>query len=332
MQILTRRELLRSVPQIGMDIVSTQDKALTYLRERPGYDLLLTDLNLPDGGGFELLAHIRQQELPLAVVVITGQGDEQMAVAVLKAGADDYVVKRPGYLSTLPRKLENAFKHHLATTRKARPLQVLYAEASPHEGEQTRLYFSRHFPHIHLDIVQNVPDLWQKMLGPDNELAYDALVLDFQLGKTDAMDVLKELRHERGLDIPVVVTTLQGDEETAARALLLGASDYLVKKPGYLHLLAGSLENAFHSAQLLRERAALEASEKRFQSLIENSVDGIAVLDADGLVSYVSPSTRRILGFSLEEHAGESLIHFFILRTRTISGSSGYSSSKNLKQ
>ena len=34
---------------------------------------------------------------------------------------------------------------------------------------------------------------------------------------------------------------------------------------------------------------ALEASEKRFQSLIENSVDGIAVLDADGLVSYVSP-------------------------------------------
>ena len=32
---------------IGMDIVSTQDKALTYLRERPGYDLLLTDLNLP---------------------------------------------------------------------------------------------------------------------------------------------------------------------------------------------------------------------------------------------------------------------------------------------
>ena len=64
-----------------------------------------------------------------------------------------------------------------------------------------------------------------KILGPDNELAYDALVLDFQLGKTDAMDLLKELRHERGLDIPVVVTTLQGDEETAARALLLGARD-----------------------------------------------------------------------------------------------------------
>ncbi|MHB8709174.1 MAG: response regulator, partial [Desulfuromonadales bacterium] len=64
---LTRRELARQAPEIGLEIVTTLGAALERLAlEQPPYDVVLTDLNLPDGTGLQLLAHIRQRELPLA--------------------------------------------------------------------------------------------------------------------------------------------------------------------------------------------------------------------------------------------------------------------------
>jgi CheY-like chemotaxis protein len=95
--------------------VATQQEALARLEGEPNYDLVLTDLHLPDGDGLALLAHVRERGLPLAVVVVTGRGDEEAAVAALKAGADDYVVKGGDYLarassilSSPPKSLEKA--------------------------------------------------------------------------------------------------------------------------------------------------------------------------------------------------------------------------------
>ena len=99
---LTCRALQRTAPHLSLDIARTQNEAISRLEDlAAGYDLLLTDLRLPDGNGFALLAHVRDHRLPLAVVVITGQGDEEIAVSVLKAGANDYLVKRQDYLDRL---------------------------------------------------------------------------------------------------------------------------------------------------------------------------------------------------------------------------------------
>jgi len=46
---------------------------------------------------------------------------------------------------------------------------------------------------------------------------------------------------------------------------------------------------------------ALREKEEYYRALIEHASDGIAVLDAEGLVTYTSPSYRRILGYELEE-------------------------------
>ena len=58
-------------------------------------DVILLDINLPDGNGLELLESISKD--PLAqqscVIVLTGRGDEQTAVRAMKLGADDYLVK-----------------------------------------------------------------------------------------------------------------------------------------------------------------------------------------------------------------------------------------------
>jgi response regulator RpfG family c-di-GMP phosphodiesterase len=83
-------------------------------------------LNLPDGNGLNLLNLIRSRGIPVAVVVVTGRSDETTVVAALKAGADDYVVKREDYLERLPVTLENALTRFRAESAlHSRSLRVL---------------------------------------------------------------------------------------------------------------------------------------------------------------------------------------------------------------
>jgi DNA-binding response OmpR family regulator len=58
------------------------------------YDLVLLDVNLPDGSGFDLLRAIREGELrDTPVLVLSGMRQEDAVVRGLKLGADDYVTK-----------------------------------------------------------------------------------------------------------------------------------------------------------------------------------------------------------------------------------------------
>jgi len=57
-------------------------------------DVVLLDFVLPDCNGLEVLAAMNQQlELPLPIVMLTGHGDEALAVQAIKQGAHDYLVK-----------------------------------------------------------------------------------------------------------------------------------------------------------------------------------------------------------------------------------------------
>ncbi|MEE9465967.1 MAG: ATP-binding protein [Candidatus Neomarinimicrobiota bacterium] len=83
-------------------------------------DLLLVDLFLPDGRGIDLIpATTADQQYP--VVVMTGFGDEKMAVEAMKAGALDYIVKSTDTLSDLPHLAERALREweHIVARRTA---------------------------------------------------------------------------------------------------------------------------------------------------------------------------------------------------------------------
>lgn len=77
----------------GHDVESAQ-RGLTGLEQavKGGADLVIMDLGLPDVDGTELLRMIRAvSQVP--VVVITARGADEVVVATLDAGADDYLVK-----------------------------------------------------------------------------------------------------------------------------------------------------------------------------------------------------------------------------------------------
>ena len=67
-----------------------------------------------------------------------------------------------------------------------------------------------------------------------------------------------------------------------------------------------------HSRDITERKQAEEAvaaMQKRFQSLIENAPDGIALLGMDGKLRQVTPSTQQILGYTLEEAEGQDPAH-----------------------
>jgi PAS domain S-box-containing protein len=57
------------------------------------FDIILLDLNLPDSDGLATISTMRQQAFRMPIVVLTGNSDEQMALAAIQQGAQDYLVK-----------------------------------------------------------------------------------------------------------------------------------------------------------------------------------------------------------------------------------------------
>lgn len=74
-------------------IVETGRDAIGALGSGELPRVLLLDLNLPDINGMEVLKHVSEQEIPVAVVVITAHASVNLAVEAMRWGAYDFLVK-----------------------------------------------------------------------------------------------------------------------------------------------------------------------------------------------------------------------------------------------
>ncbi len=75
-----------------VDGVGTATDGYEHLNTYP-YDLVILDLNLPDGTGTSLLKRLREHGHTMPALILTARGDLDSKVENFQAGADDYVVK-----------------------------------------------------------------------------------------------------------------------------------------------------------------------------------------------------------------------------------------------
>jgi CheY-like chemotaxis protein len=68
-------------------------RALEVVSER-GPDAVLTELNMPEMNGIELVEHMRREHASIPVVLMTSRGGEEAAIEALRAGALSYVPKK----------------------------------------------------------------------------------------------------------------------------------------------------------------------------------------------------------------------------------------------
>ena len=68
-------------------------KAARELLAKKQYDLLLLDVTLPDGLGFEICESVRNQRNRVPVIFLTASDEEMNVIRGLDSGGDDYIVK-----------------------------------------------------------------------------------------------------------------------------------------------------------------------------------------------------------------------------------------------
>jgi len=99
-----QRDLIREtlVDHFGRDTVVTAECGHEALeKDLAGFDIILTDFNLPDINGMDFLkAILAKCDKP--VIVVTGENVRQTAALAIRAGAYDYIVKAGEYLFTMP--------------------------------------------------------------------------------------------------------------------------------------------------------------------------------------------------------------------------------------
>jgi two-component system cell cycle sensor histidine kinase/response regulator CckA len=158
-------------------------------------------------------------------------------------------------------------------------------------------------------------------LGALTSQPFDVAFFDYWLGSSNGLTLLREIR-QLGIHTPVVVLTSHGAEEVAVEAMKAGAADYLSKANLTIEALERAIRHALalHAEEWQRWRAeaALRASEERFRALVENSSDALLLIDADGRITYLSPSSHRHLGWAPEQMVGRSIFDFLHAEDREL--------------
>lgn len=107
------REMVRDMPDSGIVVEHVNRLALGLERlAEGGIDLVLLDLTLPDSRGFPTLRTLQNRSGRVPVIVLTGLEDEELAVAAVRQGAQDYLVKGQIDSMLLVRSLRHARERH----------------------------------------------------------------------------------------------------------------------------------------------------------------------------------------------------------------------------
>lgn len=115
--VVDRMAIRRALKKANLDveIAEVQDcqSAVATLQQQ-NFECIFLDYRLPDGNALQLIQKTRSMGKKVPMVVLTGQGDEQIAVDLMKAGASDYIPKRKVSPETLARSLNNAVRVYRA--------------------------------------------------------------------------------------------------------------------------------------------------------------------------------------------------------------------------
>ncbi|WP_287153057.1 PAS domain S-box protein [Candidatus Solincola tengchongensis] len=283
--LLIRRSLEREDSGLEITSAATAEEALRMLDE-DGFQVVISDYVLGPGmNGIDLLKEVRKRDPELPFILLTGQGNEEVASLALREGADDYVIKRSGLLQ---------FKRVALTVR--RQWEAYRARMERREAEERY----RH-------LVENVnagialargdrfvyvnPKLCE-MTGYTAEELTSRPFLEFVVPayREEVMDRYR--RRQAGEELPPTYEIWVYHKDGREMCLELTASIMHDEHGVYTLAVLRDL-----TAQKLAERRA-EQAEERLQLLFEQASDAIFLHDLEGNILEVNPAATELTGYS----------------------------------
>ena len=122
----------------GYQRIATGSRIAEAISKGADADIILLDYQLPDGTGIETLPRLLSRPDPPSVIIVTGEGNETLAAAALRGGADDYVAKDNNLREMLPQIVERVRRNRaLREAQTAVEQELVRAERVAAIGEMT---------------------------------------------------------------------------------------------------------------------------------------------------------------------------------------------------
>jgi len=90
---IAQRNLRRLVTSMGYEFLEAAEIAQGYTLAQTPVDLILLDVNLPDGNGLDLARRLRAEHVPTPIIILTGDVLRYSHEKALQAGANEFVSK-----------------------------------------------------------------------------------------------------------------------------------------------------------------------------------------------------------------------------------------------
>lgn len=258
------------------------------------YTALLLDLALPDAMGLDGLRVIRQRHPKVAIVVITGQTEEETALQSLALGAQEYLVKGRLDRREIQRTLRYAI-HRKQAERATLNANVLLAStldafnsAIAVVGAEGRIFATNSRWRSWNDSNPFIDGLGP---GLDYLKVCHELEGSSHLGTAIAAKGVIAVSENR---MPTFVVDYPNDQEPAKWFGLTATGFWIDRTMHLLICVTNITERVLRTAEMKKHQ-------RLFKLITEHSTDLIAIVDSSGKRLYTSPSYERTLGWNQEE-------------------------------
>lgn len=112
---------------IEFKLTVTERISDAIVKVKNDFDLILTDLGLPDSSGLDTLKQLKETGTNIPIVVLTGLNNEEIALIALKEGAQDYLVKNILNSKNLSRSIKFTLERKKIEDKKSLLISVLHS-------------------------------------------------------------------------------------------------------------------------------------------------------------------------------------------------------------
>src|SRR6266566_2734230 len=273
--------------EVTVDTADSAADALDRIAARD-YDAIVTDIKMPGMDGLTLLAEIRGRRPDTPILMITGHGEDALAIQALRGGAYDFIPK-PIDRDHIVASLHRAIRAR-ALDRRAKDRQSALEHCA---GELEQIAAKLGRDQARVLIVDDDPALLQalpqalrlRMGGVTVETAesaaaaldriaarhYDAIVTDIKMPGMDGFALLAQIQ-ARQPDTPILMITGHGEYDLAVRALRGGAYDFMEKpidRDDFVAALYRAIRAHASNRRVKDRQLALERCANEMEAIVE---------------------------------------------------------------
>jgi PAS domain S-box-containing protein len=304
---LIKRELRKASLLFTSKCVDTKTGFLTELKNFNPH-LIISDFSLGQFNALEALHMLKQESPDLPFILVTGSQSEEVAVACIKEGADDYILKAS--LKRLPSAVVGALKKKEAEHERAR------AELALRRSEE-------HFR----SLIENSSDIIT-IIGRDGTISYESPSLERVLGYTpeeligrnvfdfihphDAAFAIETFTHEGGIPGANRAIEFRFHHKNGAWRVLETVGKNLLDDPEVAGIVVNSRD--------ITERKMAEEQIREQAALLDKAQDAILVHDLENRITFWNKSAERLYGWMAGEVIGRRVDELLDGKTSNVAG------------